>query len=59
MTEAEFNDIVVDLVDGLIEIQGADVRSITIYVQASGEYPYSIDNPLETLPVAGLASADA
>jgi len=57
-TEAELNDAVVALVDELKAFAGPDVRSITVHVQASGEYPYSYQAPGETLPVAGMATVD-
>jgi hypothetical protein len=49
---------VVAVVDELIEFVGPTVRSITIHVQASGEYPYSYLIPGETLPGAGMATVD-
>ena len=57
-TEAELNEAVVAVVDELIEFVGPTVRSITIHVQASGEYPYSYLIPGETLPGAGMATVD-
>jgi hypothetical protein len=57
-TEADLNEAVVAVVDELLAYVGPTVRSITIHVQASGEYPYSYLVPGESVPGAGMATVD-
>jgi hypothetical protein len=58
-TEELFETQVIDLVARARELTNGAVRSISIDVQDSGEYPYRFAVPDETLPLVGMARADA